>query len=331
MKITRLAALCLLAATACGRPGAGTSATPTPADSTPADAVIVDKDQVLTCGEGEGEGSAQALCDAIAAAVSPEPGSPAAPATGSPEPASPAPPEERPAPTPSVSRTFLSWVLKKGQPSPLPNPGSGPGDPRLRQALLVDYEGVHESITRPGVVVALPAAEGRAEEFISPRQAVGVFERVSGCERWTVGSWRVALRDFNRPGVQIAATLLSATADEAWKRSAEFSETVVTGPAQMVSSLGDPDALASCRKFSSALGPSMSVKPFPVPPLGSRSWAFRVFDEKSVTQWVEVVQTPRYVLEIRIPRRWPKPRTDPAVLLPRIAAAAYARAEAALG
>ncbi|GAB3883048.1 hypothetical protein GCM10027612_14470 [Microbispora bryophytorum subsp. camponoti] len=41
----------------------------------PADAVLVDKDQVLTCGEdegeNEGEGSAQALCDAIAAAASP--------------------------------------------------------------------------------------------------------------------------------------------------------------------------------------------------------------------------------------------------------------------
>ncbi|MBB2748990.1 UNVERIFIED_ORG: hypothetical protein FHR35_008902 [Microbispora rosea subsp. rosea] len=317
MKITRLAALCLLAATACGgTPDAGTSAIPTPAHSTPADAVIVDKDQVLTCGEGEGEGSAQALCDAVAAAASPVPGSRAS---------------ARPSPAPSVEQVFEAEVLKKGQPSPLPNPGSGPGDPRLRQALLVDYEGVHESITTPGVVVALPAAEGRAEEFVSPRQAVGVFERLSGCERWTVGSWRVALRDFNRHGVQIAATLLSAMSDDAWKRSAEFSETIVTGPAQMVSSLGDPTAMASCRRFPGEEGYTMRVAPFPVPPLGSRSWAFRVFDEKSVTQWVEVVQTPRYVLEVRIPNQFPEPRTDPAVLLPRIAAAAYARAEAALG
>ncbi|MEV4457240.1 hypothetical protein [Microbispora sp. NPDC049633] len=30
------------------------------------------------------------------------------------------------------------------------------------------------------------------------------------------------------------------------------------------------------------------------------------------------------------PGQWPKPHTDPAVLLPRIAGAAYARAEAAL-
>ncbi|MEU7909873.1 hypothetical protein [Microbispora bryophytorum] len=74
----------------------------------------------------------------------------------------------------------------------------------------------------------------------------------------------------------------------------------------------------------------MSVKPFAVPSLGTRSWAFLVLEGRSVWQWAEVVQTPRYVLEIRISDQWPSPRTDPAVLLPRIAAAAYDRAEAAL-
>ncbi|MEU8197537.1 hypothetical protein AB0C10_27495 [Microbispora amethystogenes] len=43
------------------------------------------------------------------------------------------------------------------------------------------------------------------------------------------------------------------------------------------------------------------------------------------------MRTPRYVLEIRISTQWPEPRVDPAVLLPKIAEAAYAKAEAALG
>ncbi|XVQ86641.1 hypothetical protein ACQP2K_04225 [Microbispora siamensis] len=141
----------------------------------------------------------------------------------------------------------------------------------------------------------------------------------------------MALRDFNRPGVQIAATLMSAMRDKAWKRSAEFSETIVTGPEPMLSSLGDPAAMASCRKFPGEEGYPMRAEPFSVPRLGIRSWAFRIFEEKSVRRWAEVVQTPRYVLEIRIPSQWPTPRTDPAVLLPRIAEAAYVRAEAALG
>ncbi|WP_030506869.1 hypothetical protein [Microbispora rosea] len=316
MKFTRCAvvvsaALCLLAVAACGgMPRAGTpAAIPATADSTPADSIVVDKDQALTCGEGEG--SAQALCDAIAAAASRA--------------------SARSSPKSSVEQDFKAEVLKKkGQPSSLPNPGSGPGDPLLRQALLVNFEGAGEPITRPGVVVALPAAEGRAVEFISPPRAAELFHASSVCTRWNEGSWRVVLRDFNRHGVQIAATRLRATVDEAWERSAEFSETIVTGPAPMLSTLGDPAAMASCRKFSSAFGRSMSVRPIPVPPLGTRSWAFRVMEGKSVTQWVEVVRTPRYVLEVRIPNQWPRPRTDPAVLLPRIAEAAYARAEAAL-
>ncbi|MEU6407996.1 hypothetical protein [Microbispora sp. NPDC046933] len=310
MKITRLAALCLLAATSCAAGHGGTPATPIPATSRAEE------------GQTTAQPDAEVLFGRLRTAESAPPASP------SPEPAARA--SGRPSPAPSVEQVFEARAMKKGRSLSAPNPGSGPGDLRLREALLTGYEGVYESMITPGVVVALPAAEGRATEFISLRQAVGVFESLSGCERWTVGSWRVALRDFNRHGVQIAATLLSAMADGAWKRSAEFSETVVTGPAQMVSSLGDPGATASCRKFSSVLGLSMSVKPFPVPPLGSRSWAFRVFEEESVTQWVEVVQTPRYVLEIRIPTQSPKPRTDPAVLLPRIAEAAYARAEAAL-
>ncbi|MBE3008725.1 hypothetical protein IL992_05915 [Microbispora sp. NEAU-D428] len=125
-----------LAVAACGTRAGTSAAVPTPVDSTPVGSIVVDKDQVLT--SGEGEGSAQALFDAIAAAGSPEPGSPGpvSPKAGSPEPvssepASPGPDGERPAPTPSVSQTFLSWVLPKGEPIPVPNRGTGGANPRL--------------------------------------------------------------------------------------------------------------------------------------------------------------------------------------------------------
>jgi hypothetical protein len=49
-----------------------------------------------------------------------------------------------------------------------------------------------------------------------------------------------------------------------------------------------------------------------------------------VWQWVEVVTTPRYILEIRIPNQAPAPRTAPAALLPMIARAAYLKAQATL-
>ncbi|MEU7689788.1 hypothetical protein OHB01_13565 [Microbispora hainanensis] len=277
----------------------------------PIDAVVVDEDQALTCGEGEGEGSAQALCDAIAAAASRA--------------------SARPSSTPSVEQVFEAEVVKKGRPLSVANPGSGPGDPRLLRALLVDYQGVHESITRPGAVVALPAAADDASAFLALRQAAGASAGASTCQRVAEGSWRVVLRDFNRPGVQIAAALLSAMSDGAWRRSAEFSETIVTGPAPMLTGLGDPAAMDSCRTFLGEEGNPFRVRSISVPRLGTRSWAFRVMEGKSVTQWVEVVRTPRYVLEVRIPKQLPAPRTDPAVLLPRITEAAYARAEAALG
>ncbi|GLX05907.1 hypothetical protein [Microbispora sp. NBRC 16548] len=323
MKITRLAALCLLAATACGgTPDAGTSAIPTPAHSTPADAVIVDKDQVLTCGEGEGEGSAQALCDAVAAAASPVPGSP--------EPGSPAPAEERPAPIPSVSQTFLSWVVKKGEAIPVPNPGTGGANPRLLSALLTDFGSAHESDAAPGAVVGLPAPVDDASLFIGLRMMGSPLEGPSSCEKWTSGTWNTVLRDFDQRGVRIAATQL-----ESRRRTDPlvFGESVVTGPAAMLEHLADTSGVKSCRKLTGGRAGTGAVEPFPVPPLGTRSFAFRITGSRKVAvwQWVEVVQTPRYVLEVRIPNQFPEPRTDPAVLLPRIAAAAYARAEAALG
>ncbi|NUS01354.1 MAG: hypothetical protein HOV97_02205, partial [Nonomuraea sp.] len=77
---------------------------------------------------------------------------------------------------------------------------------------------------------------------------------------------------------------------------------------------------------------SGDVEPLTVPHLGERTWAYRITGsgEVPVWNWVEVIQTPRYVLEIRIPAQSPAPRDDPATLLPLIAQEAYAKAEAAL-
>ncbi|WP_143737341.1 hypothetical protein [Microbispora sp. GKU 823] len=279
----------------------------------------MDKDQVLT--RGEGEGSAQALFDAIARAASPEPGSPA--------PGSPAPHEERPDPTPSESEELMGWALKEGEPIPVPNPGTGGANPRLLSALLTDFGPAHESDATPGAVVGLPAPVGDASLFIGLRVMSSPLHGPSLCGKWTSGTWSTVLRDFDQRGVWIAATQLTNPPDT--RDPLMFGESIITGPAEMLDHLADTGGVESCRRLKGIRVGTGAVEPFPVPRLGTRSWAFRLVEEKSVTQWAEVVQTPRYVLEIRIPGQWPKPRIDPAVLLPRIAEAAYARAEAALG
>ncbi|MEU6424755.1 hypothetical protein ABZ860_02570 [Microbispora sp. NPDC046973] len=327
MRITRCsvvlsAAVSLsLAVAACGVRGAGTSPAP-PESSMPPGTVVVDKDQVLTRGEEAGEGSAQALFDAIAAAASPEPVSPA--------PGSPERHEERPDPTPSESEELMGWALEEGEPIPVPNPGTGGANPRLLSALLTDFGPAHESDATPGAVVGLPAPVGDASLFIGLRMMSSPLHGPSLCEKWTSGMWTVVLRDFDRRGAWIAATQLQA------RRRADplvFGESVITGPAAMLEHLADTRRVESCLKLKGARAGTGAVEPFPVPPLGTRSFAFRITGSGDVPvwQWVEVVQTPRYLLEIRIPNQFPEPRTDPAVLLPRIAEAAYARAEAALG
>lgn len=330
MKIARCAALCLVVVTACGStPRAGTPTTPTPESPVPTSAVVVDKDQALTSGEG----SAQALFDAIAAEHSPKPGSP--------EPTSGGPDEERPGPASPASSAssesseseeagLMGWVLKEGEPIPLPNPGTGGANPRLLSALLTDFGPAHESDVTPGAVVGLPAPADAASLFIGLRVMGSPLRGPSLCEKWTSGTWRTVLRNFGQRGVWIAATQLKA------RQRADplvFGESVITGPAEMLDHLADTSGVESCRKLKGDRAGTGAVEPLAVPSLGTASFAFRITGNRKIPvwQWVEVVRTPRYVLEVRIPNQFPAPRTDPAVLLPRIAEAAYARAEAALG
>ncbi|KAA9376368.1 hypothetical protein F5972_23370 [Microbispora cellulosiformans] len=314
MRLTRSAvALCFsLAVTGCGTQRAGTPAAPAPPDSPPGNAIVVDKDQAVTLDPAQDP--ARSLADALVAAVSP------------------VPTEGRLGPSPPESEELglMGWALEEGEPIPVPDPGAGAANPRLLSALLTDFGPAHESDTTPGAVVGLPAPVDDASLFIGLRMLGSPLHGPSLCGKWTSGTWSAVLRDFDQRGVWIAATQLTTPPDAG--NSLVFGETITTGPAEMLDHLADTTGVESCRKLEGTGAGTGAVEPFPVPRLGTRSFAFRITGSRKVPvwQWAEVVRTPRYVLEIRISRQWPKPRVDPAVLLPKIAEAAYARAEAAL-
>ncbi len=251
-------------------------------------------------------------------------------------------------------------MLKPGEKLDIPNPGTGAGDPRLVSALLTDFQVARESETLPAAVVALPVTDLQST-FIPLRMISSPLYGAPACDKWTAGLWSTVLHDFNHQGVQIGVTELetpehtSATGPQPDAESLfrelrneseggshkldlnastedhlTFGEAIITGPAQMLASLADTSEVASCGRLTGDEGDSGAVEPFPVPPLGERSWAFRITGRhEPVWQWVEVVQTPRYLIEISIPVQSPAPGADPADLLPQIAEAAYAKAEAA--
>ncbi|MGW5688875.1 hypothetical protein [Nonomuraea sp. NPDC003754] len=268
----------------------------------------------------------------------------------------------RPTPFPSHSASFEITVRKKGEKVDIPNPGTGSGDARLLSALLTSFQVAQESRTLPGAVVALPVTD-LGSMFIPLRMNSSPMSGAPACDKWTGGLWTTVLRDFNDPGVQMAVTTLETpapTSETDEPRDAEslfrelrnpaagvqskrgsaasagdhliFSEAIITGPAQMLASLADTSEVASCRRLTGMGGDSGTIEPFQVPPIGQRSWAYRITGTREVPiwDWVQVVQTPRYVIEVRIPVQMPAPRSDPAKLLPQIAEAAYAKAEAAL-
>jgi hypothetical protein len=238
----------------------------------------------------------------------------------------------RPAAERSPSR--YATVMRPGEAAAIPNPGTGRGDPHVAAALLTRFQGAHESRELPRAVVAMPVTD-RTSMFVALRQVSSPLGGGPECRKWTAGLWRAVLDDFNVDGVQIGVTALNAISRESALRMTTpadplmFTEAIITGPAV---SLGDPRLPASCERLPGLGEDSGAVRPLSVPRLGDRSWAYRVTGtgEIPVWQWVEVVQTRRYLLEIRIPNQAPAPRTDPARLLPQIAQAAYAKAETAL-
>jgi hypothetical protein len=188
----------------------------------------------------------------------------------------------------------------------------------------------------PGAVVTLPVADLEST-FIPLRQISSPFAGLEECDKWTAGMWLAVLRRYNTSEVQMAVTMISESApgpgvqDPRRPEGASFSEAIITGSAAMLNRLGDPELPLRCRHLSDADVGSGDIQPLAVPRLGERSWAYRIAGsgEVPVWHWVEVVQTSRYLLEIRIPNQEPRPRTDPAKLLPLIAQEAYTKAEAA--
>jgi hypothetical protein len=196
------------------------------------------------------------------------------------------------------------------------------------------FQSARESRQLPSAVVALPVTD-RTSMFIPIRQVSSPLHGGRDCDKWTAGLWRAVLDDFNVHGVQMGVTELNAISRESALRMTKpsnplmFTEALITGPAV---SLGDPRLPASCAQLPGLGNDSGTIQPLPVPRVGDRSWAYRITGtgQIPVWQWVEVVQTRRYLLEIRIPDQAPAPRTDPVRLLPQIAHAAYAKAETAL-
>ncbi len=266
-------------------------------------------------------------------------------------------------PSPSRSQIFIATVMKKGQAWNVPNPGSGPGDPRLTSALLKEFPPARESQMLPAGVVALPVID-RASLFMPMRMISSSMVGPRACDKWTVGLGNTVVQDFNHKGVQIGLNLLETLETpkggvltrqpdaermfDSLREDAErgrhklsrkaspedrltFGETIITGPTEMLNSLVDTSEMPSCGHLTGDDDEKGAIEPFPVPSLGAQAFAFRVTGSREpVGQWVEVVRTPRYLIELRIPARSPAPRTDPAELLPQIAQAAYSRAEEAL-
>lgn len=232
------------------------------------------------------------------------------------------------------SPSVYATVMRLGEEAAIPNPGTGKGDPQVGAALLTRFQSAHVSQELPGAVVALPVTD-RTSMFVALRQVSSPLRGGRDCEKWTAGLWRAVLDDYNVHGVQLGVTKLDAFSRGSALRMTKlpnpliFTEAVITGPAV---SLGDPRLPASCEHLPGLGNDSGAIQPLSVPRLGDRSWAYRITGTGKIPiwQWVEVVQTRRYLLEIRIPNQAPAPKTDPATLLPQIAHAAYAKAETAL-
>ncbi|MEU8143784.1 hypothetical protein [Nonomuraea sp. NPDC048901] len=227
--------------------------------------------------------------------------------------------------------------MKRGQEDKTPNPGSGAGDPRLVAALLTRFRDVREWSYVPGAVVALPVADLEST-FIPLRQISTPFVGPEECDKWTAGMWFEVLRRYNTAGAQMAVTAITESVPNSGTQhlrrpeGAGFHEAIITGSPDMLNRLGDPSLPARCRHLSDADVGSGDIQPIDVPRLGERAWAYRITGSGKVPiwHWVEVIQTSRYLLEIRIPNQEPRPRANPAKLLPQIAQEAYEKAEAAL-
>jgi hypothetical protein len=228
--------------------------------------------------------------------------------------------------TPSSSAT--AFVMPAGGPNPeaaIPNPGTGPGNPRLLRALLPQSSSGRESaLLLPPAVVALPDRDLRSL-FIALRQYASPVAGPQACDGWTAGLSSVVVSGFNRPGVQLGTTEQGVPTQAGLPM---FSETIITGPSSVLDALADPPLPAACRDITTPRYPG-GVKPMTVPAPGSGAVSARAFEVTGtgtfdVWTWAEVIKGPGFLLEIRIPNQSASP--DPGASLTTIAANAYHRA-----
>jgi hypothetical protein len=210
----------------------------------------------------------------------------------------------------------------------IPNPGTGPGDPRLTRALLPQSpSGRAAAFLLPPAVVALPDRDRRSP-FIGLRQYSSPVIGPQVCDGWTAGLWVLAVTSFNQPGVQLAVTEHSVPTPAGLPM---FSEAIVTGSPSVLSAMDSP-LPPDCRTIASQPNPG-GVRPIgaSTPGPGSRhAQAFAVTGTSKVPvwQWAEVVRGPDFLLEIRIPNQ--SADADPGAALATITASAYSRAAAVL-
>jgi hypothetical protein len=213
----------------------------------------------------------------------------------------------------------------------IPNPGTGPGDPRLTRALLPQSAAArYRMVLLPPAVVAMPDRD-RGSLFIPLRQAADPVPGPPECAEWTAGLWSKVVTSFNVPGVQLAVDQQTVPAHADWPA---YSEAIITGPAQVLDSLADPALPAACRSIAGQQGAySGGVRPLAAGRLSLGSRAFEVTGTGKVQVWVaaEVVRGPGFVLEVRIPFQAFSPGSDPATWLGNVTAAACQLATARLG
>lgn len=90
------------------------------------------------------------------------------------------------------------------------------------------------------------------------------------------------------PDVAAAEPTLGRAAGRRARGSLSFSQAVITGPPTVVNTLAAERIPAECGRLTQDNGPAGRIQPLPAPPVGDRTWAYRIVDaEGSVWQWVQ--------------------------------------------
>ncbi|REF00471.1 hypothetical protein [Thermomonospora umbrina] len=257
-------------------------------------------------------------------------------------PPSPSPP----APAASAPSAGESLMLRMPEDdAKIPNPGTGRADPRLQGALLTRFDPGPsvappvQAIT-PGAV-RFPLRDTRSM-YLAVRQISSPFIAPAACSTWTSGMWFTLVSRFAATtGAQLAASMYQTPGSEIGpdhitphgaaapqpRGSLTFSQSIITGPAQVMGILADERIPAECGRLTQTAGPAGRIEPLPVSPIGEHTWAYRLIDDKGfVWHWVQAIGLRGHLIEIRIPNQEPGPQGDMLRTLQHIAAQAHAKA-----